>query len=260
MSIITLLTDFGSASPYPAEMKGVLLGLCRATIVDITHDVPRHDVVRGAYLLAGVARACAAGTVHLAVIDPGVGTARQPLAIGSGGQFFVGPDNGLLMPAARALGVPRAFAIDAAAFARRPLSATFHGRDLFAPAAAALALGLPIERVGREAQPPMELPAAPLERTVGRVVGQIIYRDPFGNLVTNIPDAWLRDVPERFVLEHRHGRSPIRRVRTYADAAGGELLALAGSDGTVEIALNAGEAASLLGLDAGDVVTFTESS
>ncbi len=257
MRIVTLLTDFGSGSPYPAEMKAVLLGLCHATIVDITHDVPRHDIARGAYLLAAVARVCPAGSVHLAVVDPGVGTARQPLAIAAGGQFFVGPDNGLLIPGARALGAPRAFAIDAA-FARRPPSPTFHGRDLFAPAAAALAAGLPIERVGREAAPPVELPAAPLERTAGRVSGQIIYRDPFGNLVTNIPDSWLLDLPERLVLEHRHGRSPIRRARTYADAAGGELLALAGSTGTVEIALNTREAASALGLDAGDIVTLIE--
>ncbi len=260
MSIITLLTDFGSGSPYPAEMKGVLLGLCRATIVDITHDVPRHEVARAAYLLATVAPACPAGTVHLAVVDPGVGTARQALAIGSGGQFFVGPDNGLLIPAARALGVPRAFAIDVAAFARRPLSPTFHGRDLFAPAAAALAAGLPIERIGPRAAPPVELLPAPLDRTAGRVAGQVIYRDPFGNLVTNIPHSWLQHLPAHLVLEHRHGRSPIRRAHTYADGAGSELLVLAGSSGTVEIGLNAGDAASVLGLDAGDIVTFMESS
>lgn len=260
MRIVTLLTDFGSGSAYPAEMKGVLLGLCHATIVDITHDVPRHDIARGAYLLAAVARACPAGTVHLAVVDPGVGTARQPLAIAAGGQFFVGPDNGLLMPAARTLGVPRAYAIETAAFARRPMSSTFHGRDLFAPAAAALAAGLPIEHIGHHAAPPVDLPAAALERTAGRVRGQVIYRDPFGNLVTNIPDSWLQDLPERLVLEHPHGRNVIRRARAYADGAGGELLALAGSTGTVEIALNARDAASVLSLDAGDIVIFTESS
>lgn len=260
MKIITLLTDFGPASPYAAEMKGVLLGLCRATIIDITHDVPRHDVARGAYLLATVAPACPAGTVHLAVVDPGVGTARLPLAIGSGGQFFVGPDNGLLIPAARALGVPRSFAIDVATFARRPPSSTFHGRDLFAPAAAALAAGLPIEQIGPRAGPPVELPAARLERTAGRITGQVIYRDPFGNLVTNIPDSWLQDLPTHLALDHRYGRSPIRRARTYADGTGGELLALAGSGGTVEIGVNARDAARVLDLDTGDIVTFTESS
>lgn len=259
MSIITLLTDFGSGSPYQAEMKGVLLASCRATVVDVTHDVPPRDIARGAYLLAAVARTFPTGTVHLAVVDPGVGTARQPLAIASGGQFFVGPDNGLLMPAARALGVVRSFAIDATAFARRPLSATFHGRDLFVPAAAALAAGLPIERLGRPASPPVELPADTPERSAGRVRGQVIYRDPFGNLVTNIPGSWLLDLPERLVLEHRRGRHAIRRARTYADAADGELLSLVGSSGTVEIALNAQEAGTMLGLDAGDAVIFIDS-
>ncbi len=259
MRVVTLLSDFGSASPYPAEMKGVLLGLCRAMIVDITHDVPPHDVARGAYLLAAAAPEFPVGTVHLAVVDPGVGTARQALAIASGGQVFVGPDNGLLIPAARALGVPRAFAIDVTRFARDPFSTTFHGRDLFAPAAAALADGMPIEAAGRPAAPPVDLAAGIPERASGRLRGQVIYCDPFGNLVTNIPGSWLLNLAARVTLEYRGGRIPVRPVRTYADAAAGELLVLVGSSGTLEIAMHGRAAAPALGLDAGDPVILIDS-
>lgn len=259
MSIITLLTDFGSSSPYAAQMKAVLLGLCRATIVDITHDAPPHDITHAAYLLRAAAPAFPAGTIHLAVVDPGVGTPRQPLAVASGGQFFVGPDNGLLGPAARASDQARAFVIDVDRFARRPLSSTFHGRDVFAPVAAALANGLPIEAVGPPAASLVELPWEPAARGPGWLRGRLLYCDRFGNLVTNIPGTWLNDVPRRLILQSPRGRIPIRRGRTYADGAEGAPVAIVGSDGMVEIAVFAGRAAEALGLEAGDelVLSFT---
>lgn len=256
MTVITLLSDFGSSSPYPAEMKGVLLTLCRATIVDITHDVPSHGIVQGAYLLAAVAPTFPAGTVHLAVVDPGVGTTRRPLAVASGGQFFVGPDNGLLMPAARAMGVPRAFVIAADRFARRPLAATFHGRDLFAPVAAALASGLPIDDVGAPVSAPVERVWQPPTRASGMLRGQVVYGDSFGNLVTNIPGEWLGDLPGSLVLEHPGGRAAVRRAVTYADGTRGTLVALVGSDGTVEIAVNGGRATDTLSVRVGETVTL----
>ncbi len=259
MSIITLLTDFGSSSPYPAQMKAVLLGLCRATIVDLTHDAPPHDITHAAYLLRAAAPTFPAGTIHLAVVDPGVGTTRQPLAVASGGQFFVGPDNGLLMPAARTLGQPRAFVIDLERFARRPLSSTFHGRDVFTPVAAALANGLPVEAVGPPAGALVELPWEPAARGPGWLRGRLLYCDRFGNLVTNIPGAWLEDVPRQLTLQSPRGRIPIRRGRTYADGAEGTPVVLIGSDGTAEIAAYAGPVAEAWGLEAGDelVLSFT---
>lgn len=256
MSIITLLTDFGSVSPYPAEVKGVLLTLCRATIVDITHDVPPRGIALGAHLLAAAAPAFPAGTIHLAVVDPGVGTARRPLAVASGGQFFVGPDNGLLMPAARAVGMPRAYVIDAERFARRPMSATFHGRDLFAPAAAALAEGLPVETVGSPAASPVDLAERAPVREPRVLRAQVTYCDAFGNIVTNIPSPWLDQISGALALEVAGGRVPVRRARTFSDGAHDELLVLAGSSGTVEIAMNGGDAAEQLGLHAGDLIAL----
>lgn len=256
MNTITLLTDFGSGSPYPAEVKGVLRAACRATIIDITHDVPPHDIAVGAHLLAAAAPAFPAGTVHLAVVDPGVGRARRPLAVASGGQFLVGPDNGLLMPAARAVGAPRAYAIDVEKFARRPLSATFHGRDLFAPAAAALASGLPIEAVGVPAASLVDIAERAAERGPGILRGEVAYIDRFGNIVTNIPAAWVDENSQVLVLRVLRRRIAVHRVLTFADGVPGELLALAGSSGTVEIAINGGDAAGRLGLRAGDPVTL----
>ncbi len=256
MAIITLLTDFGSTTPYPAELKGVLLTLCRATIVDITHDVPPRGIALGAHLLAAVAPAYPAGTIHLAVVDPGVGTARRPLAVASGGQFFVGPDNGLLMPAARMLGEPHGHVIDAARFARRPMSATFHGRDLFAPAAAALAAGLPIEAIGALAASPVDLAEGAPVREPRALKGQVGYSDPFGNVVTNIPGPWLDQATGPLTLKTTRGRMSMRRARTFADGAPGELLVLVGSSGTMEICINGGDAAESTGLGPGDPVTL----
>ncbi len=256
MAIITLLTDFGSTTPYPAEVKGVLLTLCRATIVDITHDVPPRGIAWGAHLLAAAAPVFPAGTIHLAIVDPGVGTARRALAVASGGQFFIGPDNGLLMPAARAIGEPRGYVIDADRFARRPTSATFHGRDLFAPAAAALAAGLPIEAIGAHVASLVDLAEHASVREPRTLKGQVRYRDPFGNLVTNIPASWLDQATGSLTLKSTRGRLSLRRARTYADGARGELLILAGSSGTVEISINGDDAAEATGLGSGDPVTL----
>ncbi|MDR7544659.1 MAG: SAM-dependent chlorinase/fluorinase [Armatimonadota bacterium] len=251
MRIVTLLTDFGQASPYPAEMRAVLCAGCRARVMDITHEIPAHDIASGAYVLAAAAPAFPAGTVHVAVVDPGVGTARLPLVVASGGHLFVGPDNGLLMPAARALGHPRAHVIDEERFGRPPRSATFHGRDLFAPAAAALASGLPVEQMGAPVAALVDLPEVQPARAPGVLTGQVVYRDAFGNLVTNIPGDWLRTCPESCVLDHPRGRVRVRRVRTYGEGDANEPLVLVGSNGTIEIAIRAGRAAEALGVEAG---------
>jgi len=254
MSLVTLLTDFGWASPYPGQMKGVLRSLCRAALIDLTHDVPAHDIACGAYVLAAAARAFPAGTIHLAVVDPGVGTSRLPVAIASGGQVFVGPDNGLLLVAARALGTPRAHAVAVERFALRPLSTTFHGRDLFAPAAAAIARGLAVEQVGPPVPAPVVLPEQPAARDGGLLRGQVLYRDPFGNLITNIPAGWLDDLAGPLVIVHARGQATAHRVTTYGDGAPGDLVILAGSDGTAEIAVRGGRAADLLPFGPGDPV------
>jgi len=249
MRLLTLLSDFGSRSPYPAAMKAVVAARVEVRFLDISHDVRRHDVREGAFLLASVAPFCPAGTVHLAVVDPGVGTARRPLVVASGGQCFVGPDNGLLLPAARRLGRPRAYHLDPAV-ALPSASSTFHGRDLFAPAAARLLLGEPPARLGRLVDDPVELPAPRAERRGEELLGQVIYVDPFGNLVTNIP-AELAAPHTAFTLRTARRAWTLRLQATYGSGRLGELLLVPGSEGLLEVALREGSAAARTGLRAG---------
>ncbi|MDR5710455.1 MAG: SAM-dependent chlorinase/fluorinase [Armatimonadota bacterium] len=258
MPLVTLLTDFGLDSPYPAEMRAVL---CAPTfgppiqVVDITHCVRRHDVRQGAYLLRAACTAFPEGTVHLAVVDPGVGTERRALAIRSGGMVFVGPDNGLLLPAARAVGTPEIRQIAHPDLRRLQVSFTFHGRDLFAPAARWLALGFPFEAVGPRVDDPVELSFGSPSRSEGVLHGEVLAADPFGNLATNLPGAWLADLPER--VEVAIGRRySARKVRTYGEAKRGELVVLVGSDGLVEIAVREGSALEQLGARPGDPISL----
>jgi S-adenosyl-L-methionine hydrolase (adenosine-forming) len=242
--VITLLTDFGSSDSYVAEMKGVLLSRCPdAVLVDVTQAVPPGDVRAGAYLLGRAWHRFPAGTIHLAVVDPGVGTARAALAMRTQGHAFVGPDNGLFTPVLRDAEVEIVVlpTPDGAA-------PTFHGRDLFAPAAAALARGEALSTLG---DPLMRIP----ERLVytephyeGKsVVGEIVYVDRFGTLVTNLTTEL---VPPYAVLEVE-GLEIGRLRRTFGDVPTGGLLAYVGSGNAVEIAVRDGSAARRLGLGVG---------
>lgn len=244
--LLTLLSDFGSGSPYAAAMKAVVAARVAAQMIDISHDVPRHDVRQGAFLLASVAPFCPAGTVHLAVVDPGVGTARRPLVVTAGGQSFVGPDNGLLLPAARRLGTVRAFLLDPAV-GLATVSTTFHGRDLFAPAAARLLRGDAPSRLGQTIDDPVDL-----LWTMGRwdgsfLVGEVLYIDPFGNLTTNIP-AELVAPGTAFTLQTPRGPRRVRSARTYADGPRSVLLLVLGGEGLLEVAVREGDAAARTGL------------
>ncbi|GBD32359.1 Adenosyl-chloride synthase [bacterium HR33] len=241
--LVTLLTDFGYRDSYVAEMKAVLLSAVPSVqLVDISHEVPPGDVLAAQYILARTWARFPPGSVHLAVVDPGVGTDRRAIAVYSGGHYFVGPDNGLFTPVldgARAveLSIPRTAA------------PTFHGRDVFAPAASLLIGGKPLEQLGAPVQDPirLSLPQPVLEG--GRVVGSVIYVDRFGTLVTNIG----RDLSEgRTAVEIRGIRIPIRR--TFGDVEPGELVAFVGSGGTVEIAVRDGAAAAKLGAGVGEPV------
>jgi S-adenosylmethionine hydrolase len=244
MPIATLLTDFGTSDSYVAELKArLLVEAPGATLVDVTHAVPQGDVRAAAYILGRTWHRFPGGTVHLAVVDPGVGTARAALALGAGGQWLVGPDNGIFTPVLRdhevevvALPVP-----DGAA-------PTFHGRDLFAPAAAALLRGVPLHLLGPPflAQPE-RLAAAEPHYEGKSIVGEIVYVDRFGTLVTNLTaDA----VPDYAVLEVEGLEvGPLRR--TYGDVPTGGLLAYEGSGGAIEIAVRDGSAARRLGMGVG---------
>jgi S-adenosylmethionine hydrolase len=244
MRLITLLTDFGTADSYVAEMRGVLLSAVPgAALVDITHSVPPGDVCAGAYLLGRVWHRFPVGTVHLAVVDPGVGTDRAALAFAAHGHYFVGPDNGLFTFVLRdaevqivSLPTP-----DGAC-------ATFHGRDLFAPAAAALAAGSKLTKLGEPlAGMPARLVYAEPHYEGKSVVGQVVYVDRFGTLVTNLtPDL----VPSYATVEVEGLEvGPLRR--TFGDVPTGGLVAYVGSGGQVEIAVRDGSAARRLGMGVG---------
>ncbi|MDR5683848.1 MAG: SAM-dependent chlorinase/fluorinase [Armatimonadota bacterium] len=254
MRIVTLLTDFGADSAYPAQMRGVILAPAPGSglrVVDITHGIRRHDVRHGAYALYAASGAFPAGTVHVAVVDPGVGTERRALAVRSGGFLFVGPDNGLLMLAARAAGSPRAREIMHPDLRRPEVCATFHGRDIFAVCARWLALGFPFDAVGPEVGDPVDRLWGPPRLVGEEIAGEVIAADPFGNLATNIPAQWIRGLPG-FVDVRIEGRTHRARVvDTYGQAEVGALLVLSGSDGLVEIAVREGSAAVRLGAGPG---------
>jgi hypothetical protein len=247
-AVITLLTDFGTADGYVAEMKGVLLRLAPgAVVVDATHDVAPGDIAAGAFLLGRTWPAFPVGTVHLAVVDPGVGTARRALAVDAGGHRFVGPDNGLL---SRVLDVPNATLVS---LATPPgASPTFHGRDLFAPAAARLALGAALRDLGPAAPDPVRLTRPPLVREGADIVGVVVHVDRFGTLITNIPGA--RVAAGAAV---RIGPYDLELKPTFGDVAAGDPVAIVGSGGTVEIAVRDTRADVTLGATRGAAVRAT---
>ena len=244
MSIVTLLTDFGTADTYVAEIKAVLLSRnADLTIVDITHEVPPGDVRAGQYLLGRAWSLFPKGTIHVAIIDPGVGTERRALAAESGGHRFLAPDNGLLsfLPVeARFVSIPVPLSA----------SATFHGRDIFAPAAAALANSAALEGLGRPITDPYHSPLPTPRHDGVAVVGEVIYVDRFGTLVSNIVPATVEPGVRIRVGDVEVG--PLQR--TFADVARGTLVAFTGSAGTVEIAVRDGSAARMLGVGVGTEV------
>ncbi|MGI6374450.1 MAG: SAM hydrolase/SAM-dependent halogenase family protein [Anaerolineae bacterium] len=260
MPIITLLTDFGLRDSYVAEMKGAILGICpEATLIDISHEVAPQQVAEAAFLLAQTVSAFPLGTVHLAVVDPGVGGARRTVAVATQRALLVAPDNGLLRPALHRLGAYRAVALENRAFWRcDPPSATFHGRDILAPVAAHLACGTPLEALGPglpalEPLPDLELPA----RAGDVIHGRIVHIDRFGNLISNVPGAWLAPVLRWTVSLGERLTATLQR--TYCDVRPGVAIALIGGHGYVEIAINAGDAAQALGLGMGVSIVVSPS-
>ncbi|VVB89269.1 Chlorinase [uncultured archaeon] len=255
--IITLLSDFGDV--YPASMKGIILRINPAiNIVDISHSVPRHDVRAGAFILMTCAKYFPSGTVHIAVVDPGVGTERRPIAIraesgNSGIHYFIGPDNGLLIPAARSIGDFEVYEITNRNLFLNDVSGTFHGRDIFAPAGAHISGGVKIEDAGRRIFDFVNLDFGEGKRKDGSLQGKVIFIDSFGNLVTNIPSEVV-DFEPGDVLEIQDKRIPFQK--SYGFCKAGEPLALIGSHGYLEVAVNQGNAAAFFNLNINDNVVF----
>lgn len=253
--VITLLSDFGDL--YPASMKGVILCINPdANIVDISHSVPAADIGQGAFMLMATAKFFPSGTVHIAVVDPGVGTQRRAIAIFTesekyGVHYFIGPDNGLLIPAAGSIGELEVFELTNDALFRDAsgVSATFHGRDIFAPAGAHISKGFEIEKAGKKINDYMTLDFGSCVKNDGIIEGRIIFIDSFGNIITNIPSS---------MVDYKYGGmleiwgEDVTFQSSYGLSEKGKPLALIGSHGYLEISVNLGSAVSFFNKKQGE--------
>jgi S-adenosyl-L-methionine hydrolase (adenosine-forming) len=273
-SLIALMTDFGVADIYVGVMKGVMLGIHpQARFIDITHAIQPQNVRQAAFALANAYRYFPAGTIFLVVVDPGVGSARRPIIARVGDFTFVAPDNGVLSYALRDADDVQIYEATNEGLRLSQVSSTFHGRDVFAPAAAHLANGVAPDTFGPPVSDPVLLPAPEFNISGRHVVGEVVHIDHFGNVVTSI--GYLRWVtPERLTLiprigddsaTHRPIPAPSASVtagqaqiagicHNYSDAPRGDLLAMVGSNGYLEIAVNQGNAAARLDVSIGDRV------
>lgn len=249
MSIITLTTDFGSI--YPASMKGVILSINPdVTIVDITHSIPPIDIRAGAFALFSVVKYFPPGTIHVAVIDPAVGTERKAIAIRAGGHYLIGPDNGVLIPAATLLGDAEVFEITNNEILN-DVSSTFHGRDIFAPIAAHISGGMGIQDIGRITDQYIGLDFSGYVIQKDFIEAKVIYVDEFGNIVTNILQEHIhKNILPGTILSIAGRQMPF--LITYGEVPKGRMLSLIGSHGFFEIAVNQGSASKLLHLNNGN--------
>lgn len=249
--LITLTTDFGTRDAYAAVMKGVILTASPdARIIDLTHDIPPQDVFEGALFVAEAAPHFAPGTIHCVVVDPGVGTARLPIMVSAGDHLFVCPDNGLLTLYTRQHPIHEVRMITNSQFMRGSISATFHGRDIFAPAAAVLSLGVPMQDAGERLTTltMLEIPGVHTAAD-GILAGVVMHVDRFGNAITNIHRS---HVGKSFIAEVHAGQHRFSTVHeTYGDVEPGCALALFGSSDFLEIAVHRGNAREQLGLPRG---------
>lgn len=246
--LITLTTDFGCADGTVGAMIGVIKSICPvAEVVSIAHDIPPHDIVHGAWALYQSAPFFPTGTIHIAVVDPGVGTKRRAILVETGKGYLLGPDNGMLVWAADAMGVLRRFAIENTPYRLGPRGLTFDGRDLFAAVAAHLANGVEPEEMGEEVPAIVDLSWPEPVVADGRIEGEVLLDDQFGNLVTNITAAMLADVfGDAGVLIVFDGKAVGGLSRGYAGIEG-HLGAVINGTGLLEIAVPEGSAAALTG-------------
>ncbi len=253
MSIIALTTDFGLADGFVGIMKGVILGIApHARLVDLTHDIEPQNVRQALFILARATPYFPAGTIHLAVVDPGVGSQRRPLLVTTARASYVGPDNGLFSQALAEPGA-QAWELDRPRYWLPRISRTFHGRDIFAPVAAHLANGVTPEQLARPIGDPVRIALPePSRQPDGSVIGEIVHVDRFGNLISNIPAPWVADGRWRCQIA---GQNAVLAT-TYADVAVGTLVGVISSGETVELAVRNGNAARLLNVGVGETVVL----
>lgn len=259
MPIITLCTDFGTGSPYVAAMKGVILSLNpAATVVDITHEVPAYDVRYAAVVLEDTSDRFPAGTIHVAVVDPGVGTDRALVFARIGRQNYLAPDNGLLSRLAARTAPAKLVRLTEPDYWLHPVSATFHGRDILAPVAARLSLGLDPDHLGTPMERLVMLEWPAVRVSPGRIEGSVLLVDSFGNLITDIRAAMLPSCPAaRDLVVVCRDCQVTGLCRAYGDSPPGTLVALVGSSDRLELAVVQGSAAALTGATPGERVLVT---
>ena len=257
-SVITLTTDFGPSSPYVAQIKGVILAICgEVELIDITHAIPPQQILAGAVALLDVYHYFSPGTIHIAVVDPGVGSNRAIALAEIDGHFFVAPDNGLLGLVARRTTPARIVHLEASEFWRHPVSPTFHGRDIMAPVAAHLARGVNFEKFGVSQRVVRSLGLIDAVVTTDSAQGTVLAVDSFGNLTTNLErDMLPRSVSELTLWVGGQTRATVPFVATYADQPADQLVALVGSGGRIEIAVVNGNASKRLGAGTAAEICF----
>ncbi len=261
MAIITLLSDFGLKDSYVAEMKGVIFTIApQAKIVDITHEIDKYDILMGTFVLASATRYFPHGSIHVAVVDPGVGGKRRPIMIKTKKNYYIGPDNGILALAALNDGIDKAYHISKGKVLKKEISATFHGRDIFAYTASKIANGLKPDSIGVEINDYLVPDFAKARILKNEINCEIIHIDDFGNLITNVNFDQLNNLGlhQGSNLSLRMGRLnlEVKLLRTYSEARSNELLALIGSHNFLEIAENLGSASKRIGAKKGDKLKF----
>jgi S-adenosylmethionine hydrolase len=261
MEIVTLLSDLGNRDQYVSEMKGTILGLCPSTtVVDITHEIEKFNIQMGAYVLAAASPYFPAGTIHVVVVDPGVGGQRRSLLIETQRAVYIGPDNGILLPAASRDGIKQAYSIESSQFMRSSVSSTFHGRDVFAYAAGRIACGADPSQVGPKISDLASAPLAGTAKADDRIRCKVLAIDSFGNIVTTASEKHLAaigvEVGDTLTMQTKRRASRLSVVRTYSDAPEGKPFLLVGSQGFLEVATNKANAAKRFRVRVADELTF----
>ncbi len=257
--IITLLTDFGLQDPYVSVMKGVILTICpTAEIVDISHQIGKFNIREAAFKLAFTAKYFEPNTIHLVVVDPGVGSSRKSLIISTENYFFIGPDNGVLSLAAEKDGIKRIIEITNEDLFLKPVSNTFHGRDIFAPVAAHVANHIPLNKIGSDRNEMIKLSLTKAAMISNEIFGEVLYTDGFGNIVTNINSDLLKKLnishKTKMEIEIKAKLENIILCNSYNEVKKGELLGIIGSSGNLEISANQKSAANLLNAEINDKI------
>ncbi|XHH07982.1 MAG: S-adenosyl-l-methionine hydroxide adenosyltransferase family protein [Candidatus Bathyarchaeia archaeon] len=255
--LITLTSDFGIVDSYVAQMKGVILSINPSSvIVDITHEISKFNIQTGAYMLASAAPCFPKGTIHVAVVDPGVGTKRRAILITTKQGYFVGPDNGLLILAAERQGIISIYELTNPKLMLPEISGTFHGRDVFAPAAAYLEKGIKAARFGPRIDEPVRPEFVQVKRENGNIICRVLHVDSFGNIITNLRKA---DIPsENLNITIQDVSSlKLKLKKTYGETKPKDTMALVGSHGFLEIAVNRGNAAEKFNAKMGTEIAVT---